>query len=295
MIPPVRALAPLLLLGLVVSGEDPKPVDVGRILRESPEFKAQCGKYRITFADGHVTAVGAIVYRGGGPCEYAVGVYPSKPHETMILLDDGPFTGPGRRPQEYVKGLATNLNNAMLAAGFPTGRPFDWDRETGEVFPPKGETVHLYAEWTDAAKKVRRARISDWLWNYKRIEVMEEGRFVYTGSVIYDEGEPDHKKWLGAEMDGLIVAVLNTSTAMIDCVEEGASENGVYEAIPIRMPEAGTRVTVHFSRTPMEVTEVYPPLELPKELQEEKKRRAEEKAKGAEKPKEEERPSGEGK
>jgi len=275
--PSMLRFALLLLLGLpglvATAEEEPAPVDPGKVLRESPAFREQCGQLKVTFEEGLVTAVGAVVYRGGGPCEYGVGIFPSKPHETMVLLDDGPYEGPGRRPQEYVKGLATTLNNAMLAAGFKPGKPFEWDRETGESTPPSGPTVYLYVGWTDAEKKPHRARLSDWLWNFKLIEVMADGKFVYTGSMIYDEGPPEHRKWLGAEMDGLIVAVLNTSTSMIDCVEDGSAENGCYEAIPVRMPETGTRVTVLFSSKPLEVTEHYPPLKLPKELEEEKERR----------------------
>lgn len=273
-----RALIGLLTV-LPALAEEPAPVDVGKVLRESKEFQEQCAKMKVTFVPGLVASLGAIVYRGGGPCEYGVGIYPSKPHETIVLLDEGPWTGEGQRPREYVRGLATTLNNAMLAAGFKPGSAFDWNRETGELSLPKGETVHIYVEWTDAEAKKHRARLSDWLWNFKTIDVMQPGKWIYTGSIIYDEGPPDHKKWLGAEMDGLIVAVLNTSTSMIDCIEEGATDNGTYEAIPVRIPESGTRVTVLFSAKELEFTENYPPLKLPKELEEAKKAREEEKKK----------------
>jgi len=221
-----------------------------------------------------VRSDGEIYYRGGGPCEYLVGVFPAKAHETIVLLDKGPWEGEGRRPRAPVQGLAEVLNNAFLAAGFVRGKAFDWDRETGDVFPPKGETVYVYAEWKDKDGKAHRARMCDWVWNFKTIEVMQPGQFVYTGSVLIEED----KVWLGAEIDGLIVAILNTSTSLIDSVEEGALDNGAYEAIPIRIPPAGQRVTVAFTKAPLEVTENYPPLKLPPELIERKKQLEEEKA-----------------
>ena len=253
--------------------EEEGPVDVGKVLRESREFLVKCTKHRVSFEPGIVRAEGEIYYRGGGPCEYLVGVFPAKAHETIVLLDKGPFEGEGRRPREYVRGLAEVLNNAFLASGFERGKPFDWDRQTGDVFLPKGVTTYVYAEWEDAKGKTHRALMADWLWNFKTIDVMKKGHFVYTGSQIIDEGPPTNKKWLGAEVDGLIVAVLNTSTALIDNLEDGGLDNGAYEAIPIRIPPAGTRVRAVFSRKELEVTENYEPLKLTPEVIEARKRR----------------------
>lgn len=284
---PVFVLAASLLAQEKKEGEEVQPVDVGKVLRESKDFQASLAKFKMSYKDGEVRAVGEIAYRGGGPCEYLVNVFPAKSHETIVLLDNGPWDGEGRRRRDFARGLATTLNNAFLAAGFEKGKPFDWDRETGEVFPPKGEVVHIYAEWKDDEGKLHRARMTDWLWNYKEIEVMAPGSLVYTGSMMIDEGPPDHKMWFGAEVDGLLVAILNTSTALMDNTEEAALENGAYEAIAQRVPEIGTRVTVVFAKKPLEVTEKYKPLELPKELQEEKARRAKEKAEAAKKKDEE--------
>lgn len=277
-------LALALLLGglTVLAQERPRvpgaekeegPVDVGKVLRESREFLVKCRKHRVSFEPGIVRAEGEIYYRGGGPCEYLVGVFPAKAHETIVLLDKGPFEGDGRRPREYVRGLAEVLNNAFLAAGFERGKPFDWDRQSGEVFLPKGVTTYIYAEWTDAKDQLHRAYMADWLWNFKTIDVMKRGQFVYTGSQIIDEGPPTNKKWLGAEVDGLIVAVLNTSTALIDNLEDGGLDNGAYEAIPIRIPPAGTRVRAVFSNKELKLTENYEPLKLTPEVIEARKRR----------------------
>jgi len=274
----IATLLALLLAPALGQDDEAKPIDVGAVLRKSEAFRKKCEEFKISFGDGVVRAVGEIAYRGGGPCEYLVNVFPAKSHETIVLLDSGPFEGEGRRPRKQLEGLATTLNNALLAAGFEKGRPFDWDRKTGEVFPPKGETVRLYVEWEGEGKKVERARLADWLWNYVTIDVMQPGKFVYTGSMMIDEGPPDHKKWFGAEIDRLLVAILNTSTALIDNTEEGGLENGAYEAIAQRIPPIGTRVTVVFSKEPLEA-KAYPPLELPKEVLEARKRRAEEKAK----------------
>jgi len=280
----------LALMVAVGSAQEAGPkglVDVGKVLRGSKEFAKKCADFKIAWGAGVVRAQGEIHYRGGGPCEYLVAVYPRKAHETIILLDRGAWTGEGRRPRDPVQGLAEVLNNAFIAAGFKKGKHFDWDRKTGDVFPPKGETVYLYAEWKDQENgkdgkksETRRARVCDWLWNFRLIEVMADGKFVYTGSLLIDEDLPGGGKrvWLGAEVDGLIAAVLNTSSALIDNLEEGALDNGAYEAIPIRIPESGTRVTMVFSNRKLEVTENYPLLKLPKAAIEEKKRRAAEAA-----------------
>ncbi|MHC4932824.1 MAG: YdjY domain-containing protein [Planctomycetota bacterium] len=288
----MRIALPMLLAALAAIAQDTKReplVDVGKVLRESKEFAAKCKEFKVTWSEGVVRSEGQVYYRGGGPCEYLVGVFPAKAHETIVLLDKGPFEGEGRRPREPIYGLAEVINNAFLAAGFQKGKPFDWDRETGDVFAPKGETTYVYCEWKSEKGKVLRARMCDWLWNFKLLEVMQPGKIVYTGSLILDEGPPTNKKWLGAEVDGLVVAILNTSTALMDNVEDGGLDNGAYEAIPIRIPPAGTRVTVAFSKKELEVTENYPPLKLPKELQEEKRKSAEEAArKKLDEPKKEE-------
>jgi hypothetical protein len=257
----------LLLAAAVLADDEKKPeppkIDVGAVLRKSPKFAEQCRKLRISFKEGEVRAEGEIGYRGGGPCEYLVSIYPAKAHETVVLLDDGPWEGEGRRPREGLKDYATVLNNAFLAAGYQRGKPFSWDENTGEVFPPKGTEVHVYAEWTDPdTKKPRRALLADWLWNFKTVHVMEPA-FVYTGSLLI---EHDGKNYLGAELDGLVVAVLNTATALIDSLEDGSLDNGAYEAIPKRIPERGTRVKVVFSKTKLEA-EKYEPLKLNEELE----------------------------
>ncbi len=259
--PTMRLLCALLLVLPAAAEDDPAPaVDLGKVFRDSKEFKATCEKYRITFAEGVVTAEGEIIYRGGGPCEYLVGVWPTKPHETVVLLDDGP-TKPGtERSRNYIEGLATNLNNAFLAAGFQPGTALDWDQETGEIKPPKGETVHIYAEWKDAEGKAHRARMSDWLWNYRRRAVMQPGKFVYTSSVVFEDDE--QKKWLGAEMDGLVVSILSTRSSILDHTEEGGLENGAYEAVAPRIPPLRTRVTVVFSRKEKTPIESYPELKI---------------------------------
>ena len=52
--------------------------------------------------------------------------------------------------------VSLQWSDAFIAAGFPKGKPFDWDRETGEVFPPKGEKTYIYAEWKDEKGNVTR-------------------------------------------------------------------------------------------------------------------------------------------
>jgi len=259
--------------------EEPAPVDVAKVLRESPEFAATCKRFKIEWKEGLVTATGEIAYRGGGPCEFLINVSPAKAHETIVLLDSGPWTDEKRRPPpKRLDGYATCLNNALLCAGFKQGKPFSWNEETQEVFPPEGEVVHVYVEWKDGEKEIR-ARISDMLWNFRTLDVMQPNKLVYTGSQMIDEGPPNHKKWFGAEVDRLLVAVWCTSTSLIDNTEEGGTEGNCYEAIPDRVPEVGTRVTVRFSKKPLENVTEFEPLKLPDEVLEERKRRAEEKAK----------------
>ena len=199
---------PLLFALLALAAAGDEPVDLGKVLRESKEFKAQCARYRIEFSEGLVSAVGEIVYRGGGPCEYLVSVFPTKGHETIVLLDDGPPPPDRRRPRRYVEGLATNLNNAFLAAGFKPGTPLDWDPETGEVFPPKGETVHIYAEWKDGEEPLlhvdKRARFITNMGfaNFSTVAVDTADARIKSSCMIileetdpgtFDRGAPTHK------------------------------------------------------------------------------------------------------
>jgi hypothetical protein len=297
----MRTAAPIALLALLCSAqepakpdaEEPAPVDVAKVLRESPEFADTCKRFRISWEEGLVRAVGEIAYRGGGPCEYIANVSPAKAHETIVLLDTGPWTSKRRPSGQRMNGYAICLNNALLCAGFKPGKPFSWNEETGETFPPQGDPVHIYFEWKEEGKPDVRARISDLLWNYRTVDVMQPGTLVYTGSMMIDEGPPHHKQWFGAEVDRLVIACYSTPTALIDNTEEGAAENGTYEAIPARLPAVATRVTVLFSKKPLEGVTEFKPLELPDEVLAERKKRAEEKAKAIA-PKEEVGP-GEGK
>ncbi len=285
----MRRAAAITLLGLLAGQgvgqepapkEEPEPIDVAKVLRESKEFAETCKRFRISWEEGLVRATGEIAYIGGGPCEYIVNVSPAKAHETIVLLDTGPWTSKRRPAGGRMNGYATCLNNAFLCAGFKSGKPFRWNEETGEIFPPEGEPVDIGFEWTDEQKARIRARVPDLLWNYRTLDVMRPGHLVYTGSMMVDEGPPDHKLWFGAEIDRLIVACYSTATALVDNTEEGAAENGTYEAIPARLPEIGTRVTVLFSRSALEGVTEFKPLDLPEEVLAERKRRAEEKAKG---------------
>ena len=260
--------------------EEPAPVDLAKVLRESPEFADTCKRFRISWEEGLVRAVGEIAYVGGGPCEYIVNVSPAKAHETIVLLDTGPWTSKRRPSSQRMNGYATCLNNAFLCAGFKAGKPFGWNEETGETYPPQGEVVHLYFEWKDG-KTTTRARVSDLLWNFRTVDVMKPDHLVYTGSMMIDEGPPHHSKWFGAEADRLIVACYSTPTALIDNTEEGAPENGTYAAITDRLPEIGTRVTVLFARKPLAGVTEFKPLDIPEEVLAERKRREEEKAKAA--------------
>ena len=287
----MRTAAPIALLALLCSAQEPAkpdaaepaPVDVAKVLRESPEFADTCKRFKISWEEGLVRAVGEIAYRGGGPCEYIANVSPAKAHETIVLLDTGPWTSKRRPSGQRMNGYATCLNNAFLCAGFKPGKPFNWDEETGKVFPPQGDPVHIYFEWKEKEKEIR-ARISDLLWNYRTVDVMQPGTLVYTGSMMIDEGPPHHKQWFGAEVDRLVVACYSTPTALIDNTEEGASENGTYEAIHSRVPEIGTRVTVLFARKPLDKVTEFKPLELPEEVLAERRKREEEKRKQAEGP-----------
>ena len=261
--------------------EEPAPVDLAKVLRESPEFADTCKRFRISWEEGIVRGVGEIAYVGGGPCEYIVNVSPAKAHETIVLLDTGPWTSKRRPSSQRMNGYATCLNNAFLCAGFKAGKPFSWNEETGAIYPPQGEVVHMYFEWKDDNKTSVRAHVPDLLWNYRTVDVMQPGHLVYTGSMMIDEGPPKHEKWFGAEVDRLIVACYSTPTALIDNTEEGAAENGTYEGIPARLPSVGTRVTVLFARKPLAGVTEFKPLDIPEEVLAERKRRAEEKAKAA--------------
>ena len=258
--------------------EEPAPVDLAKVLRESKEFAETCKRFRISWEEGVVRAVGEIAYVGGGPCEYIVNVSPAKAHETIVLLDTGPWTSKRRPSSQRMNGYATCLNNALLCAGFKPGRPFRWNEETGEAVPPEGEVVQLYFEWKTDKEQVR-ARVSDLLWNYRTVDVMKPDHLVYTGSMMIDEGPPHHNQWFGAEVDRLIVACYSTPTSLIDNTEEGAAENGTYEAIADRLAGVGTRVNVLFARKPLDGVTEFKPLELPEEVLAERKRRQEEKAK----------------
>jgi hypothetical protein len=267
--------------GPAKAAEEPAPVDVAKVLRESKEFAETCKRFRIAWEEGLVRAVGEVAYVGGGPCEYIVNVSPAKAHETIVLLDNGPWTSKRRPSPQRLNGYATCLNNAFLCAGFKPGKPVRWNEETGESFPPEGEPVHIYFEWKDGENVAVRARVPDLLWNCRTIDVMQPGHLVYTGSMMIDEGPPRHEKWFGAEVDRLIVACYATPSALIDCTEEGAAENATYVAIDLRLPPVGTRVNVLFSRKPLDGVTEFKPLELSEEALAERKRRAEEKAKAA--------------
>ena len=87
----------------------------------------------------------------------------------------------------------------------------------------------------------------------------------------YIKGDFEHIELTRGYQLGRWVDVFGT---VWDNVEEGAHDNGTYEAIAARIPPIGTRVTVLFSRKVLEA-HTFPPLKLPQEVLDARKERDE--------------------
>jgi hypothetical protein len=105
---------------------------------------------------------------------------------------------------------AVNFNTALILVGLDPSRAvvprFQFDPTT-----PKGDPVAISVEWTDAGVR-RRVPAERVLYNKETGQTLQEGPWVYTGSVFYGENGSSFL----AEMYGTIIGFMHTPSSLIE-------------------------------------------------------------------------------
>ncbi len=136
---------------------------------------------------------------------------------------------------------ATGFNVAMILLGLDASRSTP-SRHKFDPEPPRGDPVEIWIEWKDAKTgETIRVRAEELVYNAQTERTLEEGRWVYTGSVFLPGGE------YMAEVDGVLIGFMHCPESIIDSPRALDARYGLYQINPElsrRGLEPGTEVWV---------------------------------------------------
>ncbi len=170
-----------------------------------------------------------------GLLEYALVHESGKVHESLLSTTISPF----------------DLNVVLLLVNYqPSAKFFDLsDKEAGAVLVknPKIEpqaklTVTL--DWMDAAGEAKSASLESMLLNIDQKAPAKEGPFIYTGSMLMEDGT------FMAKETGSIIALYVDAAALINNPRKGNDNDDVWISDPKKIPAKETPVTVTLTLAP---------------------------------------------
>jgi hypothetical protein len=136
---------------------------------------------------------------------------------------------------------ATGFNVAMILLGLDASRSTP-SRYKFDPDPPRGDPVEIWVEWKEAKTgETVRVRAEELVYNAQTERTLEEGRWVYTGSVFLPGGE------YMAEVDGVLIGFMHCPESIIDSPRALDAQYGLYQINPAlsrRGLEPGTEVWV---------------------------------------------------
>jgi hypothetical protein len=168
-----------------------------------------------------------------------------KTHESVVLLDCRPSL----------------LNAALLALGYRPGLgarvlPAAKENPPGGVavegdlvyYPPQGERVHVYLEWTEDGKSVRR-RVEECIRNVETGKTMEPAGWVYLGS-RFARLEPGGREVFVADVTRDVAAIWHSfeGNAVLDYAGIAGKDDHTHYAIREKLPPKGAPVKIVLSR-----------------------------------------------
>lgn len=194
------------------AGEEPQKV-ASPVVREGGTI--HFGSVDLDEATKAVTCTGW-VNQARGIVEVLACGEEGKVHESVLVLAVNPL----------------DLQAALLLAGHKAGEPMPGFG----VGPARGSPVDLWAEWTDAASgESRKARAETFVLDAETGTAMEEGPWVYTGSIVQD-GE------FKALAEETLIATYWDPYAIINNPYASGGNDDILFANPETVPPVGTAI-----------------------------------------------------
>ncbi len=140
------------------------------------------------------------------PIEYFITRFPESSHETLVhLIGNRELSDLAENPYLGLKGLATALYKAMVAAGFEEGQPMHPDPDSPDRRNPRwilgtGDTVYVGVRY-EIDGKTHVARATDWVLDPIAESVLAPDCFRFTGSARGEDPDTGDEV-LRAELHG---------------------------------------------------------------------------------------------
>jgi hypothetical protein len=188
--------------------------------REGVE-KISEGVYRVGLvtvdANKGAVSFGARVNMEAGLIEYLICAEWGKLHESVLVTNANPL----------------DIQLGLLALGMKYGGGLT---HQGDPAQGKGDPVRIFVQWDDrgTTQEVRGERF---VLNTTRETAMEEADWIFTGSVVLEEG-------FAAQTYGLIVATYNDPYAILNNPLPSRADDEILFVNSNAVPPVGTAVTV---------------------------------------------------
>lgn len=219
----------------------------GKIKPETPK-KIAANKASVKSLGEHRYQIGNITFNGKtreirfpatmnlekGLLEYVLVTEEGKIHESLLSTNV--------RPAQLQ--IALKLCHYSEGVGDTFDALFPEDEKKGEAGKAnRGSTIQITVEWiekSDDIEKPRRFQIGELIRDLKTDGPMEEGQWIYTGSIIY-EGS------FIAETEGTLIAVYIDNGSLINSFHPGSDDDDRWITNAQVAPKMGTPITLVLS------------------------------------------------
>ncbi len=177
---------------------------------------------RINWQARAVEVDGTVVLRDG-MLELFACLPQTREHESVIRL----------------AGRARDIYQALGLLGVEPGHPPRWDPVAEQVIPAAGPRLLLEVRYPQGGE-LRTREIHEWLWNGRDDRPAPPVQWVYSGSILADDGS------LAADAEGTVVCVVDFDAALIAMPQSYSADNAALWLRPWaeRIPPEGTAVVL---------------------------------------------------
>ena len=137
-------------------------------------------------------------------------------------------------------GLTFNLAMILIGLDKAHSTPSRFHFDPAE---PAGDAVEIWVEWKNGGT-ARKIRAENLLWDKEKKSGFSRGRWVYTGSMVLDDGR------YMADLDGVLIGFVHDPASIIEwSAQDGVGRFGFVEIDPALGLEPETPITVTVKRS----------------------------------------------